>query len=266
MSLSAAVLLGVIQGLTEFFPVSSSGHLAVAQHFLPGFDQPGVLFDINLHLGTLMAVLIYFRSEIKQLVIGILPGASGTPGRRLAMMLVIGTIPAVLVGLLFGSVVEKSFTQLGVVGLGLLVTGTLLLLSTRWARTDRGLESVTVTDALTVGILQSTALVPGISRSGTTIVGGLSRGLSRAAAARFSFLLSIPAILGGAVYEIPKARLLPEEAVANYAAGFIAALIVGYIAIDVVLRSLANRRFHLFGYYCLVVGGGVLVYYASTLS
>jgi undecaprenyl-diphosphatase len=266
VSLFAAVLLGVIQGLTEFLPVSSSGHLAVTQHFLPGFDQPGVLFDINLHLGTLMAVLIYFRSEIKLLAAGVLPGSSGTPGRRLAMMLIIGTIPAVVVGLLFGSLVEESFTQLGVVGTGLLITGTLLLVSTRWTRTDRSIESVTILDALIVGILQSTALVPGISRSGTTIIGGLSRGLSRAAAARFSFLLSIPAILGGAVYEFPKARLLPEEAVANYAAGFVAALVVGYIAIAVVLRSLENRRFHLFGYYCLLVGGGVLVYYASTLS
>jgi undecaprenyl-diphosphatase len=266
VSLSAAILLGLIQGLTEFLPVSSSGHLAVTQHFLPGFHQPGVLFDINLHLGTLMAVLIYFRSEIKLLVNGILPGGAGAPGRRLALMLIIGTIPAVVVGLLFGPLVEKSFTQLGVVGVGLLITGTLLLLSTRWTRTDRDIESVTVKDALTVGLLQSTALVPGISRSGTTIIGGLSRGLSRAAAARFSFLLSIPAILGGAVYEIPKARHLPEEALVNYAAGFIVALVVGYIAIEVVLRSLANRRFHLFGYYCLVAGGGVLVYYASNLS
>lgn len=266
MSFAAAILLGMIQGLTEFLPVSSSGHLAIAQHFLPGFDQPGVLFDINLHLGTLLAVFIYFRSEIKLLLVGVLPGGSGTPGRRLAMMLVIGTIPAVLVGLLFGSAVEKSFTQLAVVGVGLLLTGTLLLLSTRWTKTDRRIDSVTVTDALIVGILQSTALVPGISRAGTTIVGGLSRGLSREAAARFSFLLSIPAILGGAVYEIPKAVRLPEDALVNYAAGFIAALIIGYLAISVVLRSLANRRFHLFGYYCLVVGGGVLVYYATTLS
>jgi len=266
VSFSAAVLLGVIQGLTEFLPVSSSGHLAVAQHFLPGFDQPGILFDINLHLGTLLAVLIYFRSEIGLLAMGVLPGGSGSPGRRLAIMLVIGTIPAVIAGLIFGSILEESFTQLGVVGVGLLITGTLLLLSTRWTRTDRGLESVSVTDALIVGLLQSTALVPGISRSGTTIVGGLSRGLSREAAARFSFLLSIPAILGGTVYEIPNARLVPDEAVANYAAGFIAAFVIGYIAISVVLRSLANRRFHLFGYYCLVVGGGVLVYYATTLS
>jgi undecaprenyl-diphosphatase len=118
---------------------------------------------------------------------------------------------------------------------------------------------------MVVGLLQSAALVPGISRSGSTIVAGLARGLSREAAARYSFLLSIPAILGATVYEVPNANLVPGEATMGYVTGFITAFIVGYAAITLVLRCLANERFHLFGYYCLAVGGGVLVYVAGTL-
>jgi undecaprenyl-diphosphatase len=259
-------LLGAIQGLTEFLPVSSSGHLAVAQHFIPGFHQPGVLFDLVLHLGTLLAVLIYFRTEVMLLARGFISLKSGVWGRRLTMLLVLGTIPAVVVGLTLGNLVEKSFTELSVVGVGLLVTGALVLLSRRLSRGSRTLEQVSAADALTVGLLQSAALVPGISRSGSTIVAGLARGLSREAAARFSFLLSIPAILGATVYEIPNASSVPGEAVMSYVTGFITAFIVGYMAIAIVLRCLANERFHLFGYYCVAVGGGVLVYVACTLS
>ena len=135
MSLYAAILLGLIQGLTEFLPVSSSGHLAVAQHFVPGFSQPGLLFDIVLHLGTLLAVLIYFRREVTLLVRSLAPGDGGTVWRRLWMMLILGTIPAVIVGLankyIGGGLLERSFEQLWVVGLGLIITGTLLLSSRR---------------------------------------------------------------------------------------------------------------------------------------
>ena len=270
MSIWGAIILGIIQGLTEFLPVSSSGHLAVAQHFLPGFHQPGVLFDIILHLGTLLAVLIYFRSEVKLLLRGLTPGESGAKGRRLILMLVVGTIPAVLVGLTLGPTIERSFTQLAVVGVGLLVTGGLLLLSKRLTRDEerqgRNLDEVSVPDAVWVGLLQSAALVPGISRSGSTIVGGLARGFSRETAARFSFLLSIPAIIGATVYEIPKAHLLSDDAIASYVAGFFMAFAVGYVAIVIVLRCLAHRKFHVFGYYCLAVGGLILGYVSSNLS
>lgn len=269
MSVSTAMLLGVVQGLTEFLPISSSGHLAVAQHFLPAFHQPGVLFDIILHLGTLLAVLAHFRLETGLLLKGLRMGESGAAGRRLMWMLIVGTLPAVAAGLTVGELVEASFTELRVVGVGLLITGALLL-ATRWlgrnVGEERALDRVTLTDALTVGLFQSAAMVPGISRSGSTIVAGLARGLSRDAAARFSFLLSVPAIVGAAVYEMPKAHLVPADAAAGYLAGFLTAFIIGYVAITVVLRTLASRRFHFFGYYCLAVGGGVLVYITRTLS
>ena len=265
MSLYTAILLGLIQGLTEFLPISSSGHLAVAQHFVQGFSQP-VIFDIVLHLGTLLAVLIYFRREVALLVRSLAPDDSGTVWRRLWIMLIVGTTPAVMVGFLLGGLVERSFEQLWVVGLGLIVTGTLLLSSRALTREGRDLAQLDVRDALTVGLFQGAALLPGISRSGSTIVGGLMRGLSHDAAARFSFLLSIPAILGAAVLKLPGARLAEAGAVAGYVAGFATAFVVGYICIGVVLRLLAVKRFHLLGYYCLTAGGAVLVYVAFTLS
>jgi undecaprenyl-diphosphatase len=266
VSLSAAILLGAIQGLTEFLPISSSGHLAVAQHFVPGFSQPGLLFDIVLHLGTLLAVLIYFRQEILFLFGALDPGSRGAPGRRLLAMLALGTIPAVVAGLLLAPLVEASFSNLMVVGGGLLVTAILLLASARLTPDGRGLPQVGVKDALVVGLFQSAALFPGVSRSGWTIVGGLTRGLSHDAAARFSFLLSVPAILGAAVYDFPRVGQLQSGALAGYLGGFATAFIVGYISIGVVLRLLAIRRFHLFGYYCLLAGGTVLVYVAYALS
>jgi undecaprenyl-diphosphatase len=265
MPLHIAALLGLIQGLTEFLPVSSSGHLAVAQYFLPGFSQPGLLFDIVLHLGTLLAVLIYFRREIVFMLRALGPGNEGTSWRRLWILLVVGTLPAVVAALLLGDIIEKSFSSLSVIGVTWMVTG-LLLLSTSWLTTnERAFEDLTLRDALTVGLFQGAALLPGISRSGSTIVGALFRGLSHDAAARFSFLLSIPAIIGAAVYELPRVSLLEADAAVGYLVGFAVAFLVGYISIGVVLQLLAIRRFHLFGYYCLAAGGAVLVYIASNL-
>ncbi|MGH9463481.1 MAG: undecaprenyl-diphosphate phosphatase [Vicinamibacteria bacterium] len=265
MPLHIAVLLGLIQGLTEFLPVSSSGHLAVAQYFLPGFSQPGLLFDIVLHLGTLLAVLVYFRQEIVFMLRALGPGNEGTTWRQLWILLVVGTLPAVALVLLFGDLITESFSDLWIVGVTWMVTGVLLLSTARLTSNQRGFGDMKVTDALTVGLFQGAALLPGLSRSGSTIVGGLLRGLTHDAAARFSFLLSIPAIIGAAVYELPGVSLLETDAAAPYLAGFATAFLVGHVSIGFVLRLLAIRRFHLFGYYCLLAGGALLVYVASHL-
>jgi undecaprenyl-diphosphatase len=265
MPLHTAILLGLIQGLTEFLPVSSSGHLAVAQYFLPGFSQPGLLFDIVLHLGTLLAVLVYFRREIWFMLRALGPGSGDPTWRRLWILLAVGTIPAVVAALLFGDLIEESFSALWVVGVGWIVTGVLLLSTAPLKESERNLGDWKLTDALAVGLFQGAALLPGISRSGSTIAGGLLRGFSHDASARFSFLLSIPAILGAAVYDLPRVSLVGAEASVGYAAGFAAAFLVGYLCIGVVLRLLAIRRFHLFGYYCLAAGGAILVYIASNL-
>ena len=264
MSIAAAIWLGTVQGLTEFLPVSSSGHLAIAQHFMAGFDQPGLLFDIVLHLGTLGAVLLYFRQELVFLSGGLKPGSSGSAARRLIGLLALSTIPIVIVALLFKGRIEQSFEQLGLIGASLCVTGGWLLLSSRVSsRTSPGkrqLQELTVRDALYVGLCQSAALLPGISRSGTTIGAGLMRGLGHGTAARFSFLLSIPAIVGAAVLNSKDVAFVGSDAVFSYFIGFLTAFAVGYMAIGIVIRFLERRKFHLFGYYCLVVGGALLGY------
>jgi undecaprenyl-diphosphatase len=266
MNLASAIFLGAVQGLTEFLPVSSSGHLAIAQHFLPGFEQPGVLFDVVLHLGTLGAVVIYLRHEILMLLSGLRPGSEGRVGRKLIVILAVGTIPAVVAALLFKDFIEESFQDLWVVAVCLALTGVLLLGSSRRARGGRELSDISFKDAVVVGLFQSAALLPGISRSGTTIVGGLLRDAAPGVAARFSFLLSIPAILGAAVFNLREVSNVPSGAFLSYAAGFLAAFAIGYLAIGIVIKFLASQKFHLFGYYCLGMGGLVLGYLALHLA
>lgn len=262
MSATTAIWLGVVQGLTEFLPVSSSGHLVIAQHFMSDFEQPGLTFDVVLHLGTLGAVLLYLRREVGLVLSGLKPGSLGAPGRHLIGLLVLGTIPAVVVALLFKNAIETSFENLSVVGVSLGITGIWLLVTSRFANGERSFDGLDAKDALVVGLCQSAALVPGISRSGATIGAGLARGLAPGTAARFSFLLSVPAILGAAVFNLKDAASVRADAWLSYGAGFLTAFAIGYGAIGIVIKFLESRKFYLFGYYCLVVGGGVLVYVA----
>jgi undecaprenyl-diphosphatase len=266
VNLFSAILLGVIQGLTEFLPVSSSGHLAIAQHFLSGFRQPGLLFDVVLHLGTLVAVVIYLRHEVLLLLSGLTPGASGREGRKLIGLLVIATLPAVVAALLVGDWVEKTFEDLWIVGAGLCATGVLLLFSRRFSKLGRALADVRASDAAVIGLVQCVALLPGVSRSGTTITAGLGRGLAHGSAARFSFLMSIPAILGAAVFNLREVSHVDGGLLPIYAAGFLASFAIGYLSIGIVIKFLASGKFHLFGYYCLGMGGLVLVYVALHLA
>ncbi len=262
MSATTAIWLGVVQGLTEFLPVSSSGHLVIAQHFMRDFEQPGLLFDVVLHLGTLGAVMVYLRREVALLLSGLKPGSLGTPGRRLITLLVLGTIPTVIAALLFKDAIEASFEKLSVVGISLALTGVWLLATSRVTSGTRTLEHLDAKDALFVGLCQSVALVPGISRSGSTIGAGLTRGLAHGTAARFSFLLSIPAILGATVFNLRDAALVGGDAWVGYAVGFLTAFAIGYGAIGIVIKFLESQQFHLFGFYCLLAGGVVLVYVA----
>ena len=262
MSATTAIWLGVVQGLTEFLPVSSSGHLVIAQHFMSDFEQPGLAFDVVLHLGTLGAVLLYLRREVGLVLSGWKPGDLGAPGRRLIGLLVLGTIPAVVAALLFQDAIVAGFANLSVVGVSLGITGIWLLATSRVASGERTLDGIGPEDALVVGLCQSAALIPGISRSGSTIGAGLARGLAHGAAARFSFLLSIPAILGAAVFNLKDAAAVSGDAWLGYAAGFLTAFTIGYLSIGIVIKFLESQRFHLFGYYCIVLGGAVLAYVA----
>ncbi|MGI6609269.1 MAG: undecaprenyl-diphosphate phosphatase [Limnochordia bacterium] len=261
MSLFHALVLGVVQGLTEFLPVSSSGHLVIAQHLF-GISEGVLAFDIAVHMGTLLAVLIALRDDVALVLAGLRPGhdPQARSGRRLIWLLVIGTVPAVVVGLLFSDIITGFFSSIAVTGVMLLVTGTLLFASER-AKTDaRRLRSFRTSDAFVIGCGQALAVMPGLSRSGTTISAGLARGVVGEDAARFSFLLAIPVILGAAVLELPatlKAGTGPSPSV--LAAGVLTSAVTGYLAIAMLQRFIRQGRLRVFAYYTWVVGALVLL-------
>lgn len=243
-----AVLLGVIQGLTEFLPVSSSGHLVIAQSFIKDFDQPGVLFDAVLHAGTLFAVLWYFRKRILAL------------NKQALWLLLIGTIPAGLVGVLFQETLESFFGNVKLVGLALLFTGTMNWLVDKTKDKGQRTKELNWRDALFVGVFQAIAIIPGISRSGSTIFAGVFRGIKREDAALFSFLLSIPAVAGAVLLQLMTRGLNGEYQIPVYLSGMIASFIVGYLSIDVLMRLLLGRQFKIFAIYCFIVGLTTLLY------
>ena len=240
MNIIWSVVLGIIQGLTEFLPVSSSGHLAIAQHFIPGFNQPGVMYDVILHLATLLAILYFFRKKIFKL------------GLKYYQLLLVGTIPAAVLGFLFQSQLEKMFGNFKMVGVELVITGILNLLVDK---VETRKTNISNTNSLLIGISQAVAIIPGISRSGATIFTGVKLGIDKKKVAEFSFLLSIPAILGANILEFATHGL--SDGFANplfYLVGFVAALISGFYSINMVFNSLAKKKFGLFGIYAIALG------------
>ncbi len=254
MSIIEAIILGLVQGFTEFLPVSSSGHLVIFQHLL-GVNQPPLVFDSLVHLGTLGAVAAIFRDDIWAIL--------KNPFSKLPWLIVAGCIPAVIIGFGLEPYFEKAFESLVVVGVGLLITGTVLAVTERIAARktqNKTWDSMTWGDALLVGLMQGIAITPGISRSGMTIAGSLLRGLDRGYAARFSFLLSIPVIFGAAVLQIKDFPFgsLTRTDLAPYIIGPVVACFSGYAAIRIVLKFLQEGRLHLFAYYCWALGLAVL--------
>jgi undecaprenyl-diphosphatase len=261
VSFIVAIILGIVQGLTEFLPVSSSGHLALAQHLIPGFDveEVGVVFDLLLHVATLMAVLIYFRKRLLSLL-GAVFDKSRTEERRLIFLLFISTLPIVAVGFLFKDQVEGVKNHPVVVSALLCVTG-LVLFIPGWLK-SRADGDHSPRSAIIMGIGQAFALLPGISRSGTTIAAGMLAGVRPSLAAEFSFLLAIPAIGGAMVLKMKDLSSIPTDQLAPYAAGMVAAFITGLLAIYAVLAVVRRGKFAYFGFYCLAVGIGGLIYFS----
>lgn len=255
-----AVVLGMVQGLTEFLPVSSSGHLVIGSQLL-GFHEPGIVFEVFLHCGTLFAVILVFRNELQQMVRALF----AAPAVRRAdpelarffrwnINIVVATLPAVAVGLFLKDSIDLLFDSVLIAYAMLAVSGVLMLLTPLLR--DRGAE-VTWPRALVIGAAQAMAIMPGLSRSGSTIFAGMLLGINRETAARFSFIMSIPAILGAVVLEVGDlcAAPLPAGEFIAIAAGTAASLVTGYGAI-VLLLSIARRgKLYWFGYYCLVVSG-----------
>jgi undecaprenyl-diphosphatase len=256
MTLIQALLLGALQGATEFLPVSSSGHLAIAQHFLPGFSQPGVLFDVMLHVGTMVAVAIYFRRELAALLAS--PFRRGEAARlqqRLLGLLIVGSIPTAIIGLTFKDFFEGLFENIIVVSLMLLVTGILLFVAERFRRGGRKEGELTLTDALVVGTVQGCAIIPGISRSGSTIAALLLKGVDGETAARFSFLLAMPAVFGAAMLSARDLGAVATTQIPLYLAGMGVAFLTGLASIHLLLAVIRRRRLIAFAVYCWLAGG-----------
>ncbi len=259
MSVFNAVILGIIQGLTEFLPVSSSGHLVIAEHLMPGWQQTGIVFEVLLHLATLLAVIIFFRQDLLQLIKSIY--TKGTEARRqryLLLMIILATIPTGIIGLAGKKIFVGLFERLDVVGGMLLVTALLLWLA-EIPRAQKGDRSGNIKDAILIGITQGLAIIPGISRSGSTISVAMLLGIEPEKAARFSFLISIPAISGAALLNFKEITNLPADQIPASLCGAIAALVTGLMALKLLLMIIKKRRLRLFSVYCAIVGCGALL-------
>ncbi len=269
MSVLEAVVLGAVQGLTEFIPISSSGHLVIVPE-LAGWAEPGLAFDVLLHTASLLALLVYFSGDLLDLGRGVVAGGRGS--RRLAGLLVVGTIPAAAAGLVFADYFEESFEDAESAALQLLITAVILVVAEqvfrrherRAAETGdrlRSMEDVNYIDAGAIGVAQAVSIFPGISRSGATIGTGLGLGIGRSEAARFAFLLAIPSLLGATILEVPDVGWSSLGA-GPAIAGFVSSLVTSYAAIWGLVRYLRANTLYPFAAYCVVAG--VLFYLALT--
>lgn len=252
-------LLGIVQGLTEFLPVSSSGHLVLVERLL-GIDPPGVLLEALLHWGTLGAVLVVFRADLWAVVRSMTRHGTIEHRKEIGLMFA-GTIPIVVVGLLLWTWIDAIFGLLIVTGVGLLATGGLLLVAGRLRR-GRPHAQVRFLDAIAIGMGQAAALLPGVSRSGVTIATGISLGLVPDRAVRFSFLLAVPALSAAGLFSLSGALAAGEGLGCSWQGLVLAtatAFIVGVIAIRTLLAIVARGRLWMFGLYCLALGTSVVV-------
>ncbi len=270
MTLIQSIILGIIQGLTEFLPISSSAHLVIVPYLLKWHIpvQDAFIFDVLVQLGTLLAVIVYFRKDLYNIISSVVRGLVHRKPfsdqlARLGWFLVLATIPAVIAGFLFKNLVEKAFASPLAAGLFLLGTAALLVTAELVGKRTRQMESIAWLDALLVGLFQVVSLLPGISRSGSTISGGMIRNLDRPSAARFSFLMSVPVMIGAgtlAVFDLIKLPNFTGQ-IPTLVAGFITAAVVGYLAIHWLLSYLSKRSLYVFAVYCLVVSAIVVIFY-----
>lgn len=257
-----AIVLGIVQGLTEFLPISSSGHLVLFQQLF-GLEEPALFFDISVHVGTLAAVILFFYKDILSILISAkrttvllakkqvtVADAIKDPDIRLMLFIVIGSVPTAIIGLFLNQIAERLFSSVFIVGITLILTGGVLAL-TFWLKED-GAGRFTGGKAFVIGIVQGLAVMPGISRSGSTIVTGLFLGLSRETAARFSFLLSIPAIVGAEILSLKDASAASLDVVTIL--GTITAAVVGYLSLKMLIYIVGKGRLYIFAPYCWLIG------------
>lgn len=261
MTVFQAIVLGLVQGLAEFLPISSSAHLALTPYFL-GWEDPGLAFDVALHLGTLMALAWYFRLDWIALTKSAWQIARSrrieTPNERRVLYLVIATIPGAIAGLLVNDLAETVFRTPQLIATTLIVMGVLLWAADRFAPRDRQEADIGLRDAFLIGCAQMFALIPGVSRSGSTITAGRALGLDRIAAARFSFLMSMPITSAAAILKTPEA-LRDQGLSAPLVAGILAAAFSSWLAITVLLRFVSRNSFGIFAVYRVLLGVAVFV-------
>ena len=266
MSLLEAIVLGIAQGLTEFLPISSTAHLRIIPAFA-GWEDPGAAFTAVTQLGTMAAVLLYFRDDLRRISLAWLrslrsPELRGELDARLGWYIILGTIPIGIFGLVFKDQIETGARDLYLIGTMLILLGLLLWLAEKVGTRTRGIEQIKRRDGLVIGLAQAMALIPGVSRSGSTITAGLFLGLERQAAARFSFLLSVPAVVLSGVLELGSILSGEEGETTSLLDLLVAtalAFLTGYAAIAFLIRYLANHSTAIFVAYRLVLGALVLV-------
>jgi undecaprenyl-diphosphatase len=270
-----ALFLGLLQGLTEFLPISSSAHLRLAGEFLPGAGDPGATFTAITQIGTELAVLIYFRKDIARIASAWLTkvimrkevAGNSLQDVRIGWMIVVGTLPIVVLGYLFQENIRNTFRSLWLIAIVMIVFGIILGIADRFGRSERNLDSLTSRHGLAYGFAQSLALVPGVSRSGATIAMGRVLGYTRESALRYSFLLAIPAVFGSGFYEL-KTAIVEDNPAAPYSlietfGATIVAFFVGYAVIAWLMKFIATKSFMPFIIYRIVLGTGILILLAT---
>jgi undecaprenyl-diphosphatase len=264
MTIFESFLLGIIQGLTEFIPVSSTGHLLIAQYLL-GIPASEEMFSflVVVQMGTLVSLFAFYWKELLAIVKAVFRFRQPTPERNLGLYILIATIPALVVGFLLNDLVERLFRQpMLQASVRLFTAAALMFLAEKFPPKNRDLSSMTWIDALYIGVMQVLAVFPGASRSGTTISGGMFRGFDRPSAARFAFLMSVPVMLAAGGYEMLDVLQMSNtrDLLPLFAVGFITAAVVGWLAIKWLIDYLSRRSLHVFAAYCAIAGALVLLF------
>ena len=273
MTYFEAVILGLVQGLAEFLPISSSGHLALLQQWFEIDENKVLLFAVLLHVGTLISVFIVYWKDIWELIVELcltikdLCTGKGLrledrPVRKLGVMIIVATIPTAIIGLLFNDLFDKLYTSVLPIGIGLIITGFLLILAERTGNSTRGIDKMNFRNALFIGTVQGIAICPGISRSGSTLFGSLICNLDRKFAVKFVFLISIPSILGSAVMEAPDAIKAGFDMaqMGPVIVGMAVAAVSGLIAIKTMIKIVSDKKLSYFSYYVWALGAAVVLY------
>jgi len=253
VTLIEVFILAVVQGLTEWLPVSSSGHLVITQKVL-GVNPP-LIFDVMLHVGTLMVVLTVFRKDIADIIKAFVRRDFETEEGKLALFIVVGSVPIAIIGFVFYDFLKSLFSNLLAVGIALLITGCVLFFSEKRI----GNRKIGILDSLLIGLAQGITIIPGISRSGVTLATGLLRRVDKATAFKYSFLLSVPTVLGATVMESKELAVANVDMTPLFL-GAIISMIVGYASLKLLQKIVMNEKFHLFAYYCWAVGLAIIIF------